>query len=149
MKELSELSGMAIKRSQVDALFRALNGTDPEDFKKAVVSLAESGEKLSLFSLKKHINHFQTERLEYEAAIDKEKELIEITRFWKAHFKEGRCLKHDCGECPKTFCHIVSNACIKSIKDILSGAKTSAQAHSELAEEFPGLGFEQETGEPF
>jgi hypothetical protein len=150
LKELSDLTGHRISKNTVDALYKAMNGLDNRDFTKAVQSLAESDDRANLFYLKRYTNMHMMERLEREAEEAKRKEERETKQFWLAHFKEGKCLSHECGFCPKKYCMIVSNECITQLKRLFADEITSEEMHKELAEEFPGIGFEQECGvEPF
>lgn len=141
LRELKELTGHP-GQIAARALYDRLMYTDINDFDDAIESLAQADERINLANITKHINRHMVIRLEREACENKRREAAENTRFWKAHFIGSECVKHECWKCPRPYCNIVSNASIRAVKLMLSREQTAEEAHKNLAEIFPGLGFE-------
>lgn len=143
MEELSNLTGQPIRKDTVKALHQRLHHSDIFDFQKAIDSLANTDEKVNMHNLSKHINRHMGDRLEKENADLKAQEEIQAKAFWRANYRDGNCSRN-CKSCPAQFCNHVANESIKAMKRILNKEVAWESACQELADLFPGVGFEKE-----
>lgn len=144
MKELADLTGNYIKKS--DTLYNWLKDNDVRDFHSAMDRLAMSDEKVNLHALLKYLNNARADRQEQENRNRKEQEEREAKAFWKANYRDGNCSR-SCQSCPAVYCNHVANETIKELGKILNKQKTWQQACKELADMFPGVGFERQIPE--
>ena len=148
MREAIALLDSRISKKTVDLIYEKIKDNfENEDFAKAIVDITES-DNLSYPFLLKLLRQYSSVRLEQEEKERKKKEEEETRQFWKANYhyiKEGIC-NRKCYECPVQLCDLIANRSIDGIKAILTKEKTLEQVNTELAKEFPGVGFE--TGNP-
>lgn len=142
IKKASDLNGHLTKRETALEIYNRLKYFDDRDFSAAIEDLIEEGERITYISLKRRLNARRYTRENQEARQRAELEAREIKEL-TVQGREYKCSRNKrCYECPVQNCRIVGKAAIKGLIAIGSGIKSKDQVNTELAEEFPGAGFD-------
>jgi hypothetical protein len=142
---LVDVTGLAVKKASVRALWEELKEESPVDFEEAVKAISYKDEKINLANLSRHIAFYRMKRIEREA-VEKQAEEDRQTRLWFSRHAGSRdeCINDgNCGKCAREYCDIVSKAAIEAIKKMIVGDLIGEEAHKELASKFRGIGFEE------